>query len=291
MIHYKNQYLDLLELLENLEIVCISDGSCDETQNLLSSLMHKRLEIISYKESLGKNVRIRNYLKKKEIKNYFISFADGNTQLTPESMIQMINAFQDEKVGCSSSVLEYSDGFRFEGTYWNSENRIKLQESMILQQVGASGALFSIRENIYEEQSDSFPIDLAFSLRALLLGYSSISVHKSRVFEEIGDKDFAKRKHRTLLRGMRCAFFYFPKLLKNYRFLSVFCLFSHKIIRWISPFFILFILLNHSFFSFSLLLLILLIFFPYSPLYLIKIFWSSIKAFFHFILGRTIKRW
>ncbi|MCJ8344221.1 glycosyltransferase [bacterium] len=290
---YKDQYLHLLQSLPNLNLIFINDGSSDESEAILENIIHERLHFLSYQESLGKNQRIREYLRDKENlkKEHFLAFSDGNTHLIPEALIQMLNAFEDPGVGCSSSILEYNDGFRFEGTYWNNENRIKSQESLIHQQGGATGALFAIRVNTYQEQNDNFPIDLAFSLNALLSGYSSISIYKSRVFEEIEQKNFAIRKHRTLLRGMYCAFFYLPKLIQKKRYVSAFCLISHKIIRWLNPVFILLMLLNFSYFSFTLILLIGLAFFPYSPLYLIGIFWSCIRAFFHFVFARNLKKW
>lgn len=290
---YKDQYEQTLNGLPDFQIVCINDGSTDGTPTLLEGVDHDRFSFVSYEKSEGKNLRIREFLEANPsfYKSSILCFADGNTQFTIEAIIQMIGAFQDSRVGCCSSVLEYSDGLRFEGTYWHNENKIKRQESDIHSQIGATGALFAIREEVYEPQKDSFPIDLALSLNAILMGYSSISTYKSRVFEEIKEKSVADRKYRTLIRGMSCALYYVPLLLQQRRYRGVFCLLSHKVIRWMSPFFLIVMMSGFSMFSIALLFIVLVVFIPYSPIYLIKIFWSSIKAFLFFVIGKTIKKW
>lgn len=290
---YKEQYRQVLKELPNLTIHCIDDGSTDQTLALLKECEQDRFSVDSNGLSLGKNLRIREFIDENPLffKGALYAFADGNTQFTKESIIQIMNAFQDNRVGCCSSVLEYNDGFRYEGTYWQNENRIKKQESKVSTQVGATGALFAVREGVYQAQNDSFPIDLALSLNALLKGFASISTYKSRVFEDINSKDVSTRKHRTLLRGMSCAFFYLPLLMRSKKYLTVFCLVSHKVIRWFSPIFVILILSGLNWFSFVLMMMVTLAFMPYSPIYLLKMFWSSVKAFLFFIVGKKIRKW
>ena len=186
----------------------------------------------------------------KYVKAPIIVFTDSNTLLLPDSLLNLVRHFQDEKVACVAGekrVLKTDQvnvAAAGENLYWKLESRIKRMESELSSVVGAAGELFAIRRELFKPvEEDCLLDDFQISMKMVAVGFrcvyepEAVALEKGsmNVWEEL------KRKSRITAGGLQ-AMVRMPVLLNPFRlgWLS-WQYFSHKILRWtLAPWAILF---------------------------------------------------
>jgi hypothetical protein len=134
-----------------------------------------------------------------------------------------------------------------EEKYWSFEARLKQWESAFSSVVGGDGAIYAIRRKLWEPLQDSDINDFVNPLQIVAKGYRGVFDSEAWCTERpAGDftKEFA-RKVRIVNRSFN-GLLRVPQVLNPFlvgRFALL--IFSHKLLRWFSPF----ILIGHLFFS------------------------------------------
>lgn len=242
VIKMKMENIHSLSYPENfLEIVWVTDGSNDSTNELLSA--YKDVKVLHQPERRGKTAAINRAMKL--INNPIIVFTDANTHMNSEALLEIAAAFEISSTGCvagekrvySGSDNISSDG---EGLYWKYESKLKELDSRLYSAVGAAGELFAIRRELFEEvENDTLLDDFVISLNVLKKGYR-ISYCKSAFATEKGSlnlKEEKKRKIRISAGGLQ-AVLRLGFLLNFFRYhIFTFQYLSHRVLRWtIAPF-------------------------------------------------------
>lgn len=293
---------NLLELdypRELLEILIGDDGSCDSTADIVRRYEHDGITLVCAEKNAGKASMLNRLAG--EASGEILLFCDANTMLFPNAVRALIAPFDDEKIGCACGHLILSDSSgsplgRGESAYWDLESEIKKIEGMLDRLIGSNGGLYAIRRELYTKlpTKKSVMDDFFVSLKILQQGFLCTFV-SGAIGTETTSKDAVgeyRRKVRIGRANFNYLFSYLP-LLNPFRPLLAYLFFSHKILRWFSPFLgILFVLSSfallftgevfHWVFFFAVLLFLLLGAFKIIPqaYYFLSMNLALLKGFF-----------
>ena len=238
---------------EKLNILVVSDGSDDRTDSLVLGYNDPRVNLLKMAERRGKTFGLNAALE--EIRTDMVLFSDANALYDAQAVRKMVRHFADPSVGYVVGHARYIDSSsssvgESENLYWNFEIRLKQWESDVHSVVGGDGAIYMIRRSLYKPLEETDINDFVNPLQIVAAGYRGI-FDPEAFCAEAPAADFEKefgRKVRIVNRSYN-GFLRVRELLNPYRFGRFsWLLFSHKVVRWFSPF----LLLTH--FTASLLL-------------------------------------
>ncbi len=222
---------------DKLHIVWVTDGSDDETPDLLRA--YDGVTVYHLPERNGKISAMNRGMK--FVTTPIVIFSDANTMLGKESIQRIVNLFAEPSVGCVSGekriVNKESDvaSGAGEGLYWKYESALKKWDAELHSVVGAAGELFAIRTELYRDvEKDTLLDDFVISLRVAQDGYTiqydpeayAIETASANVKEEL------KRKIRISAGGIQ-AVVRLSALLNIFKYGTLsFQYISHRVLRW-----------------------------------------------------------
>jgi hypothetical protein len=233
----------------NLEILVASDASDDQSDAIVQRFGSRGVRLVRSAERRGKEHAQR--LAVEQATGEIIVFSDAGTDTPADSIGHIVERFQDPRVGAVSSEDKFltADGRLVgEGAYVRYEMWLRRLESDVNSLVGLSGSFFAVRRTVAELWDDSIPSDFACAINAYRQGLVSVSdARVCGIYKDIQDpaKEF-DRKVRTALRGM-AALGRIPEVLNPIRYgLFSFQVWSHKVMRWLVPWFLLGLLCSNA---------------------------------------------
>ena len=230
---------------QQLEIIFVSDGSDDGTDEIIKKYCNERLKLIRQEGRLGKTMGLNLALA--EAAGEIVVFSDANAMYKADALKKLVRNFHDPSVGYVVGAAIYQDeeasgAGSSEDIYWQYEIFIKKIESKLHSVVGGDGAIYAIRKSLYLPLDQEDINDFVNPLQIIAQGYRGVFDAEAICYEQTaGDFDKeGKRKQRIVNRS-------FSGLMKNKVLLNPFKfgfysleLLSHKLLRWLIPFFILF---------------------------------------------------
>ena len=231
-----------------LKVYVGSDASNDGTNELLHELKntYPNLEIVIFKQRSGK-INIINHLQSLSEEEILI-MTDANVMFKSESLFELIKNFKDEHVGIVASnivkVSQNNDGISYqEKVYLSLENKIKAAESNAFNLImGAEGGCYAIRNNLFSKVPSKFIVDDFFiTIQVLLKGKKVLFNNEAICTEDVDSaiKGEYRRKVRISSGNFQNLFFFKRLLYKFWKPIG-FAFWSHKVLRWLTPFFIFF---------------------------------------------------
>jgi len=219
------------------------DGSTDRTAELLEPY-RGRINIVASSERRGKTFGLKDVVAGSE--SELLAFTDANVVMPPDCILSLVEAMQDSDVCGASARLVYSNpqetGMSASGAvYWNIEEAIKSLESETVGMIGVDGALFVIERSAYSPPPDELIDDLYVSMCAVLTGKRVVSA-QGVVVEERSAANWREefnRKIRISCQGINIHRALWPRLVKAPPRI-LYCYLSHRFLRWMSPFTLLF---------------------------------------------------
>ena len=231
------------------EIIIVSDGSTDATDELLSRIQHPLLNTIILKEHAGKAVAVNAGVS--QASGEVILFVDIRPEIAPGAIQKLVNNFTDSEIGCVTGelILRRQDADVASGAvgslYWRYEQWIRRCESVIDSPVGVYGGFYAVRRALVEPQPAGMILDDMFQpLSIIRKGYRSILNPSAQVYDTWPQKAGAEfhRKVRTLA-GNYQLFQLAPWTLTTQNRV-LFQLVSHKALRLIAPYLLVLLLLT-----------------------------------------------
>jgi len=228
---------------ELLEIVVISDGSSDGTNGIVQRYAGRGVVLRHYEGRIGKTACLNKTvpLTTGEI----IVFSDANSVYDRNALREMMRHFDDPMTGFVTGWTKYLAGKDEEGAgslgmYARLELLTKKYESMIGSCVGADGAIFAIRKELYRPLMPHDINDFVIPLTIVQQGFRGALEEKAFCFETTAGsaKGEFRRQVRITNRTIR-AVVNNRALLNPARFgIFSFELFSHKLCRFLVPLFL-----------------------------------------------------
>lgn len=230
---------------EKLEILIISDGSTDDTRDIAQQYA-ERIMFYELKQRKGKAAALNLGLQRAA--HDIIVFSDASIMLKADALQNLVSRFKAPHIGCVSGE-DYIEGSSGEGLYGRYELFLRNLESKLYSIVGASGSFYAQRKALCRPFEEGLAPDFLSVLNTVEQGYVAVTepsaVGTMSAVKETKD-EFA-RKVRTLVRGMT-ALFKKAGLLNPFKHpLFALTLGSHKVVRWLVPFFLSLLLISTLF--------------------------------------------
>jgi len=234
---------------DRLEIIIASDCSTDGTDEIALSFKDEGVQLIRAPERKGKEHAQKLALD--TANGEIIVFSDVATILKSDGISNIVKNFADPSIGCVSSEDKFIDqkgNLSGEGAYVRYEMFLRKLESKVNTLVGLSGSFFAAKREVCQKWSADLQSDFNTLLNSMKLGLRGISDPNSiGYYEDISDKkkEF-NRKTRTVLRGIT-VFMNSLSLLNPFKYgLFSWQLFSHKLCRWLVPFFLILAFISNA---------------------------------------------
>ena len=235
---------------ESLEILIASDASTDATDAIVGEFKQQGIGLVRADERKGKEYAQLHAIR--AAKGDILVFSDVATEIREGALKLIASRFADPKIGAISSEDSFitEDGsIAGEGAYVKYEMWLRKLESEVYSLVGLSGSFFAARSCICKEWDINIPSDFNTALNCARKGYVAVT-DKDIVgyYKDIKNKKGEySRKLRTVIRGIS-AVMSKPDVLNPFQFgFFAFEVWSHKIMRWLVPWFLLALLVSNTF--------------------------------------------
>jgi glycosyltransferase involved in cell wall biosynthesis len=230
------------------EIIVISDGSKDDTAQILRSFETPRLKAIVLQEHSGKAVALNAGIT--AASGEIILFVDARQEIAPRAVGRLVCSFADASVGCVAGELilqqhgQDTTAGSAAGSYWQYERWIRGCEATWDSTVGVSGCFYAIRR----ELATAFPAgtildDMFQPLAIIRKGFRVViddQAHVHDIWPKTVHGEFP-RKVRTLAGNFQL-FRIAPWIFMQGRIVLQFI--SHKVLRLIVPYMLALLLLS-----------------------------------------------
>jgi cellulose synthase/poly-beta-1,6-N-acetylglucosamine synthase-like glycosyltransferase len=226
---------------ERLDIVVASDGSVDATNDIVRQFA-PRVRLLSFSPRRGKIAAINEGMR--SVQSDIVVFSDANTFLETAAIRALVRNFADPAIGAVSGdvalVGERADLGRSEDLYYVYERWLQQAESDIGSMIGADGALYAIRRELFVPAADDTILDdMVIPMAVIRAGRRVVFETGARAYEQgsqTATEEFS-RKVRVVAGAMQ-----FMSRRESWVPLrspqAMLSLMSHKGLRWLSPTFV-----------------------------------------------------
>jgi len=230
-----------------LEIIIVSDGSTDLTPEIVKNYSAPALIGLHQPERQGKSAALNRAVE--HASGEILVFSDANNDFNSRAILALTAPFHDPKIGGVNGVKRiYAETDRSaadgDGFYWIYESTLKQAESDLGSITGADGEIFAMRKSLYKPiEKTVINDDAAITFNIIKKGFRIIYEKDALSYESASIKlneDFLV-KQRMVAGGFQTVSKEFRYLLSHPSLFS-FQFFSHKILRWLIPHFLIIIL-------------------------------------------------
>jgi cellulose synthase/poly-beta-1,6-N-acetylglucosamine synthase-like glycosyltransferase len=227
---------------EKLELIVYSDGSTDDTPNLIQTFPDKRVHAILSNQRSGKAKGLNASVA--VAKGEVIVFCDARQKFNDATIPNLVRNFADPKTGAVSGnySIEQSDSSVGGGVdaYWKLEKFIRNAEAKWDSSIGCTGAIYAIRRHLFRPLPgdvllDDVVIPMTIAEQGYRVGFDDNAVSVDPINIEASREN--RRKKRTLAGNFQMLF-RFPHWLLPWKNRLWWQLISHKYLRIFAPFFL-----------------------------------------------------
>jgi len=257
-----NEERDLAAKLENtlaldypkshLEIIVTSDCSSDRTDEIAKSFASRGVRLHRQPERHGKTAAQNAAVT--VARGEIIVFSDATTHYQPDIVRLLTPAFADPSVGCATGRVIYQDVKESSvgaGTqsYWNYEFFLKRHESNVCSLIGVCGCMYAVRKSAYVPLYNDACSDFIIATTMVEQGLRAVYIPEAVCMEEPN-----RQAKRELAARVRIISQTFADLWRNRSVLNpvrsgfyAVQLWSHKIMRYLVPLFLIAIFITSGF--------------------------------------------
>lgn len=171
-----------------LEILFASDGSSDDTVERAQAYGPGGIKVIAFNRQRGKPAVLNDIVP--EARGDVVVLADARQQFEPETLRALVAPFADPRVGAVSGELilnqnasgtSVGEGVGF---YWRYEKFIRRNESLVDSTVGATGAIYAIRKDLFKPiPEDTIVDDVWLPVQIVRRGYRVVFEPNARAYD------------------------------------------------------------------------------------------------------------
>ena len=221
---------------ELLEVVFVSDGATDRTNEILATAERGNVRVVYLPIRRGKASAVNQGVQ--QARHELLVLSDAATLFAADAIRKLVRHFANSQVGVVCGALQFLgsvESRQTEGVYWRYEGMLRLMESRLGVTLTASGAIYAVRRECFVAlPADTLVEDLMVPMNARKQGYRVLYDPAARATDfapaTVGG-EFARR-----VRIATGSFRALGQLLRGpLDPLTGFAFFSHKLLRWILP--------------------------------------------------------
>jgi len=223
------------------EVLIGSDGSDDNTAEVIAAFGDPRVRLVAFAERRGKPAVLNDLVP--QCHSPLVILTDARQSLDPQALSLLAACFADQSVGVVSGELvfraENSDSTAAEGigAYWKYEKFIRKSEARFRSVPGATGALYAIRKSLFRPiPPQTLLDDVVIPMQAVEQGYRCL-IEAGAIAYDTPSQSTAQesvRKRRTIA-GAAQLVINQPRWLLPWRNPIWLEFVSHKLMRLLSP--------------------------------------------------------
>ena len=232
---------------DKIEVLIGSDASDDKTVEIINEIIltESRVRLFDFKQRRGKPSVINDLVEKAKFP--IVILTDANVYFEKDTISNLLRHFSENSVGLvGANILNVGmrkDGISMqEKSYIQRENLIKYHEGLLWgTMMGPFGGCYMIRKELFEPvPADSLVDDFYISMKILEKGFQCRNELAAVCYEDVPNEIKIEFRRKTRISSGN-----FQNLSRLSRFLlnpfslAGFCFISHKLIRWITPLFLL----------------------------------------------------
>ena len=227
-----------------LEVIVISDGSTDKTDEIVNSIEDPRVRLLRQEPRAGKTSALNMAVP--HAKGEILVFSDANSISAPDALSKLIQNFNDPSVGYVTGKMVYTDPV---GTivgdgctaYMKYENFLRRIESRLGSVVGVDGGIDAVRKKLYRPMNPDQLPDFVLPLKVVEQGYRVIYEPEAILKEPSlrAAQDEYRMRVRVSLRALWALWDMRHLLTLSPSFLYSWQLWSHKVLRYLAFIFLL----------------------------------------------------
>lgn len=236
------------------EVLIGSDASTDKTDEILQKVSGKypSLHYFKFPERRGKG-NVMNDLYR-HARGDVIVFTDANVMFEKQTLRELIRFFKDQRIGLVDSQMintnTKEEGISYqEKSYISREVKIKHSESILWgTMMGPFGGCFALRRKLFVPVPKNFLVDdFYINMKVLEAGYLCINNPGAKVYEEVpSDLGAEFRRKKRIATGNFQNLRAFTGMLWHKTPGLSFSYISHKVLRWLGPFFMLIAIITNA---------------------------------------------
>jgi cellulose synthase/poly-beta-1,6-N-acetylglucosamine synthase-like glycosyltransferase len=220
---------------DRLELIVASDGSGDAT---VERARAAGADLVLDLPRAGK-ISAQNAAAKRA-SGEILAFSDANSTWSEDALRHLVEPFADPAVGYACGQVRFldSDGDNLEGAYWRYEMAVREMESGLAGVTAGNGAIYAVRADAYVALGPSGSHDLSFPFALAKRGLRSLYVPWARAEEKMTPtlEGELARKRRMMVGLWDIVVGERMISPRGYSGLYAFELFSHRLLRYLSPF-------------------------------------------------------
>lgn len=187
------------------EILVGSDGSTDASVACARAYEHAGVSVSVFERRRGKAAVLNDLVP--NARGEIVVFTDARQRFDVGALRALVAPFADPQVGAVSGELILSEAGdattvgQGVGAYWRYEKFIRASESRAASAVGATGAIYAIRQGLFEPiPEDTILDDVLIPLRIARRGYRVLFEPRARAYDRVAMlvREELTRKVRTL---------------------------------------------------------------------------------------------
>ncbi len=240
---------------DKLELHIGSDASTDQTALLVKKYAadYAHIHLHEFRERRGKPSVINDLVN--SAKGEIVILTDANVLFDKKTIFNLVRHFRNSEIGLVGAnilnVGQMDDGISHQETsYIARENRIKYFEGIRWGvMMGPFGGCFALRRELFHPVPANFLVDdFYICMQVLKKGFICINELKAICYEDVSNdiRQEYKRKARISAGNFQNLHEFSEYLFKPFSPVG-FCFVSHKVLRWLSPFFLLISLFSLAF--------------------------------------------
>jgi cellulose synthase/poly-beta-1,6-N-acetylglucosamine synthase-like glycosyltransferase len=220
---------------DRLELIVASDGSYDATIELAREAgADLVLEL-----SRGGKLAAQNAAAEAAA-GEVLAFSDANSSWRPDALRHLIEPLADPSVGYACGQVRFTDagGDNPEGAYWRYEMRLRQMESELAGVTAGNGAIYAVRAKDYLPLGPSASHDLSFPFALAKRKLRSLYVPQARAEEKmVPTLEGELARKRRMMAGLWDIVVGEGMISpRGYTAGYAFELFSHRLLRYLTPF-------------------------------------------------------
>jgi len=234
--------------VELIKLIVVSDGSTDKPHLTINSLNYSNVELLHYDNNKGKSFALNEGLKM--AKTEIVAFADIRQTFAKGTLEQLAVSFEDATIGAASGnlhILKDKENLESDpGLYWQYEKWIRQKESDLYSLLGVTGAIYMARRALIPSVPEGTLLDdMYVPLSMVKSGYQIKFVESAIAYDKSSSsiKEEFNRKVRTLAGNFQLISL-LPWLINPVANPVFFQFVSHKVLRLLMPYALIFLLLT-----------------------------------------------